>query len=311
MAVPKYEAIMLPLLKRMAAIDGEANVAAVLPDLAREFGLTDEEMQERLPSGGQTYFANRCHWAKFYLSRAGLLEGERRGYFKITDDGRRFLKRNPSSLDRKALMEIPQFAEWWKKTPENQAESKVVDAHADLVDINAVTPDEQIDSASKQLDAALVAELLSRVRAVHPTQFEQIVVDLLIKMGFGGGDDERGFHRGRSSDGGIDGMIQEDALGLDAVYIQAKRYADGVSIGRPTLQSFIGSLVGERATKGVFVTTSSFTREAREYVKTVQHRVVLIDGEEQAKFLVRYGVGVREDRRILIKKLDEDYFADV
>jgi restriction system protein len=310
MPIPKYEAIMLPLLKRMAAIDGEATVADVLPDLAQEFGLTEDELQERLPSGGQTYFTNRCHWAKFYLTRAGLLEGERRGYFRITVAGRRFLKEKSSLPDRKSLMAIPQFAEWWNRAPDNQTAAKHVDM-VDAQDIDTVTPDEQIDSAAKQIDAALVAELLTRVRAVSATQFEQIVVDLLIKMGFGGGEPEKGLRSGRSGDGGIDGVIQGDALGLDAVYIQAKRYAEGMSIGRPQLQAFIGSLVGERATKGVFVTTSAFTRDARDYVKTVQHRVVLIDGEELAKFLVRYSVGVREDRRVVIKRLDEDYFADV
>lgn len=178
------------------------------------------------------------------------------------------------------------------------------------IEPTAVTPDEQIDAAAKQLNSALEADILARVRTVDPALFEQIVIDLLIAMGFGGGDPEIGARVGRSGDGGIDGVIQEDALGLDAVYIQAKRYKDGNSIGSPQLHSFIGSLVGHRATKGVFVTTSSFTRDAREYVNTVHHRVVLIDGAELARHLVRHGVGVREDRTIVIKKLDEDYFSD-
>ena len=305
MAVPKYEAIMLPLLKRLSSIDGEANVALVLPDIAKEFDLTEEDLHARLPSGGQTYFANRCHWAKFYLSRAGLLEPARRGYFKITDDGRNLLARNPTALNRKALMEIPQFANWWNENTEDNAQGQASEA------AGAVTPDDQIDGAARQLNSALEADLLSRIRSVQPDKFEQIVVDLLIAMGFGGGDREMGARIGRSGDGGIDGVIQEDALGLDAIYVQAKRYKDGNSIGSPQLHSFIGSLVGQRATKGVFVTTSSFTRDARDYVKTVQHRVVLIDGEELAKLLVRHGVGVREDRRIVVNKLDEDYLAEV
>ena len=151
---------------------------------------------------------------------------------------------------------------------------------------------------------------MERLRTVHPTQFEQIVVDLLIAMGFGGGDPEMGQRLGRSGDGGIDGVIQEDALGLDAVYLQAKRYRDGSGIGAPMIHAFVGSLVGNRATKGVFVTSSHFSPAATQFVRTIHHRVVLIDGEELARLLVRHGVGVREDRRIIIKKLDEDYFAE-
>ena len=309
MAVPKYEEIMLPLLKRAAAVGGETNIPALLPDLAREFDLTDEEVQLRLPSGRQGYFANRCHWAKFYLNRAGLLEGSRRGFFRITDEGRAVLLRNPSVLNRRALLQIPQFATWWRENSRQEADASVPEEEADG-DVSSTTPDEQIDGAAKVLTAALEADLLARVRSVEPARFEQIVVDLLIAMGFGGGDPEMGERLGRSGDGGIDGVIQEDALGLDAVYLQAKRYREGSNIGAATIREFVGSLVGNRATKGVFVTASRFTPEARQFASTVQHRIVLIDGEEFARLLVRYGVGVREDRRIVIKKLDEDYFAD-
>jgi restriction system protein len=172
------------------------------------------------------------------------------------------------------------------------------------------TPYEQIDAAARTLNTALEAELLARIRSVDPSKFEQLVVDLLINMGFGGGDPEMGEHLGGTGDGGIDGVIQEDALGLDAVYVQAKRYQDGNTVGAPALQAFVGSLVGQRANKGVFVTSSKFTQAGKDYVRNVQHRIVLIDGEEFARLLVRHGVGVREDRTVTIKKMDEDYFAE-
>ena len=310
MTLPKYEQLMLPLLRRTAAIDGEANIAMALPDLAREFELTEEELQQRLPSGGQTYFANRCHWAKFYLSRAGLLEAARRGYFVVTDEGRKVLRDNPAAVrDRKSLMQIPQFAKWWQEAPESKAASATAGPIAETADVDATTPDERIDTAAKLLEGALEADLIARIRTVPPSKFEQIVVDLLISMGFGGGDPEMGRHLGRTGDGGIDGVIQEDALGLDAVYVQAKRYKDGNNVGASTIREFVGSLVGNRATKGVFVTASKFTADAREFAKNVQHRIVLIDGEELTRLLVRHGVAVREDRRVVIKKIDEDYFS--
>ncbi len=307
MAIPKFHEIMLPILKAVASSEDETNVSQLMPSLSIFFSLTDAELAKRLPSGKQTTFANRCHWAVSYLSAAGLLERTRRGFFKISSDGRALLSQNPAALNKAALMQFPKFAAWSNTTPDQATE----EGTSDGIQIAATaTPDEQIENAAKQLNAALESEVLARVRTVEPTQFEQIVVDLLISMGFGSGDPQMGARVGRSGDGGIDGVIQGDALGLDAVYIQAKRYQDGNTVGSPQLHSFIGSLVGQRASKGVFVTTSEFTREAREYVKTVQHRVVLVNGPELARLLVRHGVGVREDRKIIVKKLDEDYFSD-
>lgn len=302
---------MLPLLKGSAQIEGEANIAMLMPLLAEEFRLTEADMQQRLPSGGQTYFANRCHWAKFYLTRAGLLESSRRGYFKITEEGRKALANNPELIrSTRSLRQIPQFDTWWNETPESKGTGEISGPLGDSADTDTTTPDERIDTAAKLLGAALEAELLSRVRTVAPEKFEQLVVDLLIGMGFGGGDPEMGQRLGRTGDGGIDGVIQEDVLGLDAVYIQAKRYRDGSNIGASTIREFVGSLVGNRATKGVFVTSSKFTTDASEFAKNVQHRIVLIDGEELARLLVRHGVAVREDRKIIIRKIDEDYFVD-
>lgn len=311
MAIPTYEELMLPLLKRVAAAPAEINVPALLPALAEDFGLSSEQVEQRLASGRQTVLANRCHWAQTYLRRAGLLESFRRGFFQLTERGRQLLAERPERIDGDLLQRYPEFTAWVqasRQRPSGNEPAAAVQVSAPLP--TEPTPDEQIETAAQVLTAELEAQLLDRVRLVEPSAFEQIVVDLLIAMGFGGGDPAMGLRLGRSGDGGIDGVIQEDALGLDAIYVQAKRYKDGSNIGAATIREFVGSLVGNRATKGVFVTASSFTADAREYAKGVQHRIVLIDGEELARMLVRYGVGVREDRRVVIKKLDEDYFVE-
>ena len=281
-----------------------------MPDLASEFDLTEEELQRRLPTGGQTYFANRCHWAKFYLSRAGLLEAARRGFFVVTDEGRNILTHILTEVrDRKSLTQIPQFAKWWQEAPESKGARVTAGPAAEVTDADATTPDERIDTAARLLEGALEADLLASIRTVPPSKFEQIVVDLLNDMGLGGGDPEMGQRLGRTGNGGINGVIQADALGIDAVYVQAKRYKDGANIGASTIREFVGSLVRIRATKGVFITGSKFTADASEFAKSVQHRIVLIDGEELARLLVRHGVAVREDRHVVIKKFDEDYFS--
>lgn len=311
MSIPGYQTLMLPLLQ--LAGQGEVALQNAVRQLIEAFNLTPEEAGQRLP-GGQTVIYNRTGWAKTELVKAGLIEQPRRGLFRITERGRVLLSNPPAAISRAFLVEhYPEFRTYIEASQQRQAvaEEAVTGIPVDLVaEPTGVTPDEQIDTAAKTLTAALEADLLLRIRTVHPTQFEQIVVDLLIAMGFGGGDPEMGQRLGRSGDGGIDGVIQEDALGLDAVYLQAKRYQDGSTIGAPVLQAFVGSLVGNRANKGVFVTSSRFSPAAREYVRTIQHRVVLIDGDELTRLLVRHGVGVREDRKVVIKKLDEDYFAE-
>jgi restriction system protein len=309
MPLPTYEQIMAPLLKRMAGLGQETSMAGLLPDLATDFGLTEDELAERLPSGKQTTFANRCAWSKWYLVRAGLLEATRRAHFTISQEGRAFLAATPGPIDRKTLLTIPAFAAWWAENGKSTSSDAPPDA-ATIEAPSSATPDDQIDSAANLISAAVEADMLSRVRSVTSARFEQIVVDLLIAMGYGGGDPEMGKRLGRTGDGGIDGVIQQDALGLDAIYIQAKRYKDGSNIGPETIRGFIGSLAIARASKGVFVTSSKFTADAKKGAASTQHRIILIDGEELARLLVRHGVGVRDDRTIVIKKLDEDYFAD-
>lgn len=310
MTIPGYQEILLPLLRLVGR--GEVTRRDAVQILSDEFALTPDERAARLPSG-QTVIYNRVGWARTELLKAGLIEPPRRGVFRITDRGRELLNNPPPQLSRAYLLEhYPEFREYIYASQPRETTSEEIssDVSTATATLPSTTPDEQIEAAATVLTKALEAELLERVRTIHPTQFEQIVVDLLIAMGFGGGDPEMGQRLGRSGDGGIDGVIQEDALGLDAVYVQAKRYQDGNTIGAPVLQAFVGSLVGNRATKGVFVTSSKFSAQAKAYVSTIQHRVVLIDGEELARLLVRHGVGVREDRRIVIKKLDENYFDD-
>jgi restriction system protein len=245
------------------------------------------------------------------MRRAGLLESVRRGYFRVTERGRQLLAEAPTRIDGDVLLRYPEFAAWVQASRSGRSadEPPAVPQDASPAPIES-TPDEQIDTAAQLLTAELEAQLLDRLRLVEPATFEQIVVDLLIAMGFGGGDPEMGKRLGRSGDGGVDGVIQEDVLGLDAVYVQAKRYGDGNNVGAPDLRGFVGSLVGNRASKGVFVTASKFTADAREYARNVQHRVVLIDGAELVRLMVRHGVGVRVERTVVIKRLDEDYFSD-
>jgi restriction system protein len=312
MPIPDYAALMLPILR--LASGGEVTLQQAVERLIQDFRLTPEEAAQRQPSG-KLVIMNRIAWARRNLLKAGLIE-PRRASFQLTDQGRQLLANPPTTISRGFLAErYPEFQAYVKARQQRRAastgreETTSADAISapDIPDEQPATPDEQIDTAAETLTGELEADLLDRVRTVPPTQFEQIVVDLLIAMGFGSGNPEMGRRLGRTGDGGIDGVIHEDALGLDAVYIQAKRNKDG-TIGAPLVQAFVGSLTGNRATKGVFVTSSTFSAAAKDYVRKIQQRVVLIDGEELARLLVRHGVGVREDRRIVIKKLDEDYF---
>lgn len=308
MAIPTYEDIMLPLLRLAAEAKGESTIGDLLPKIGQHFRLTPNEMEMVVPSGRQTLISNRSHWAKQYLSRAGLLESTRWGYFRITDRGRKVVADAPSHIDNEYLLRIPEFAAW-KAAATGDKEKPVGSQEPQSEPTASTTPLEQIESASDLIRRELEAEVHKRLRGISPKQFEQVVVDLLVAMGYGGGDPDMGQAVGRSGDGGIDGVIREDSLGLDAVYIQAKRF-DQVTVGRPDLQRFIGSLTGEGASKGVFVTTSSFSKEARDYISKVTHRVVLIDGAELARLMVHYNVGVREAQKILLKKIDEDYFIE-
>lgn len=316
MPIPDYETLMLPVLQLFAV--GKQNVAECLPNLREQFDISDEEAEEMLPSGRQTLLSNRAHWARTYLAKAGLLTSPKRNLHVITDLGRKVLASNPDRLDNSVLSQFEEFTAWIDQSRAGDTEQPGEDsgaAKATPVDFTPIderqTPEDAMEAASGLLDAALRDELLSLLHQMSPQRFEQVILDLLTAMGYGGGDAARGLTTKTTGDGGIDGIIHEDALGLDAVYIQAKRYAPDNRIGRPDIQRFIGSLTGEGATKGVFVTTSDFSKEAREYLYRVQHRVVLINGQRLARLMIQHGVGVRVRQSYVIQSVDEDYFADV
>jgi len=301
MAIPDFQSIMLPLLK-FSADEQEHSLQDAVDTLANEFQLTQEERQELLPSGKQARFDNRVAWARSYFKQAVLVENPRRGYFKITQRGLDLLKTNPQKINKKTLEQYPEFLEFQSIGKENnELERPAVEEQ------EKQTPEEQLESAYKFLADDLAVEIVQRVKACTPSFFERLVVELLLAMGYGGTRADAGRAIGQSGDGGIDGIIDEDRLGLDSIYIQAKRW-EGV-VGRPEIQKFVGALQGQRAHKGVFITTSDFTKEAQEYVKNINNKVVLINGYSLARLMIENNVGVSLAATYQIKKIDFDYFV--
>lgn len=307
MAIPDFQSLMLPLLRLFG--EGNTNVAQCLLSLQKEFHISDEEAAELNPSGTMTTFANRTHWARTYLSKAGLLTSPSRNRHIITDDGRKLIASGLTRIDMKTLEQFQKYTDWREKDDLTR-EKNTNDTTAVTPDQPKETPEERIEREHRTIEDALVEELLSSMITMTPQKFEQVIVDLLLAMGYGGGDRSMGERIGKSGDGGIDGIINEDALGLDAVYIQAKRYAQDSKVGRPALQAFVGSLTGEGANKGVFVTTSDFSKEAKDYLNKVQHRIVLINGNRLARLMIQHEVGVRARKTYVLRSVDEDYFAD-
>lgn len=306
MAIPDYQTLMLPVLH--VAAEGETRVPRAADKIADQFGLSDEEREELLPSGKQTVLHNRIHWAKFYMSKAGLIASPSRGAFVASDEGRALLAQHPERIDVDLLKSYPAFLEFYDKS--NANDGKKQDAAEVQSAASDATPEEQIDAANAVLTKALKADLLTRVHEQTPTFFEHLIVELLVAMGYGGSHESAARRLGKSGDGGIDGIVDEDRLGLDRIYVQAKRYDPDQTIGRPAIQGFVGSLIGFGATKGVFVATCSYSKQAREYVENLQQRVILIDGDRLAELMIEFGIGVRVSRAIQVKRLDEDFFAD-
>jgi restriction system protein len=304
MTIPPLDDFLHPVLLELAR--GAHNARTALPGLKAQLGLSEAEMAETIPSGTRGRVFDRADWGLFHLMKAGLVDRPQRGVYTVSAEGRRLLDAPPPKLDKKWLLRYPTYAAMVAAKGGAAAAPTTATLPADGDD----TPQEAMERAIAAQDAATVAELRATLQEIAPARFERIIVDLLIAMGYGGGDPDLGVHLGRSGDGGIDGIINEDALGLDAVYVQAKRYDPKTNVGRPDIQRFVGSLTGESATKGVFVTTSAFSREAREYVNRVQQRVVLIDGERLARLMIQHGVGVRARLTYVLRTLDEDYFAD-
>lgn len=305
MAIPKYHMLMLPVLRLAAA--GEISVRDCTARLADECKLTAEERARLLPSGKQTVFASRVYWAKTYMAQAAVLVLTKRGYFKATERGLTLLRRNLSQIDDDVLDQFEEF----RAFRERSAGGSKDDAGRPSVPVQeGATPEERLETAAKEIEDDLQAELLDLAVKATPAFFETLVVDLLLAMNYGGAGAESGKRIGRTGDGGIDGIINEDPLGLDIVYIQAKRYASGNTVGVEKVREFAGAMDERGATKGVFVTTSHFAAPARIFAERIPQRLVLIDGPELARLLVRYGVGVRTVRAIEMKKVDLDYFEE-
>ena len=292
---------MLPLL-RFAADGNEHSLREGIEGVAEKFRLTEAERKELLPSGQQPTFDNRVAWARTYLSKGALLDSPRRGYFCITQRGREVLAKNPTVINVKFLEQFPEFIEFRAKRNEPKESAETTEAQ------NLQTPGELLESAYQKLREDLSAELLKTVRESSPTFFERIVIDVLVKMGYGGSRKEAGKAVGRSGDEGIDGIINEDRLGLDVIYIQAKRWQ--AAVGRPEIQKFVGALQGQRANKGIFITTSAFTREAEDYAAKIPSKIVLIDGEQLSQLMIDHNVGVALVTSYETKKIDSDYFIE-
>lgn len=307
MAIPDYQSIMLPLLK--LAADGEAHrLRDAVEQLADEFELTNDERAELVPSGSQPVFHNRVSWARTYLKKAGLLEDPKRGYFQITQRGRELLAENPTRIDNQWLAEYPEFQAFRNRGRQKSTSGGSKVASTDESPSQA-TPEEQLALVYTQLRSELEDELLTKVKESPPSFFERLVLDLLVGMGYGGSRQEAAQAIGRSRDGGIDGMIFEDRLGLDVIYIQAKRWNS--SVGRPEIQQFAGALQGQRASKGVFITTSSFSPAAEEYADQIDSRLILIDGQKLTQLMVDHGIGVSTTGVYEVKKVDTDYFTEL
>lgn len=302
MAIPDFQTLMLPTLKLGAT--GEIQLKDSIEILSNEFGLTQEERDHLLPSGTMTTIRNRVAWAVSYLVQAKLLYRPKRGYFTVSDRGKEVLSAPPEKIDIKFLEQYPEFLEFRKKKKSPSTPSITNEDHT------PETPEEGIDTAYTEITAALKDELLSKVLESSPEFFEHLIVNLLVSMGYGGSYEQAGEHLGKSGDGGVDGVINEDKLGLDLIYVQAKRYAPDNSIGRPAVQAFAGSLIGFGANKGVFVTTSTFSSHAYEYASGVPQRIILIDGENLTSLMLEHNVGVRVNRTIELKKIDEDFFIE-
>lgn len=300
MSIPDYQTIMLPLLELLR--DGrERSIRECTDTLADHFRLSEEERAQYLPSGQQPVFNNRVGWARTYLKKAGLVETTRRGFVQITSRGQHVLDQSPTRIDIAFLMRFDEFREFMDQSRrQKDTSSSTIDPEPD--------PVEQIEQAFLDYQQSLIHELLEQLHTVSPVFFERVVMRLLVKMGYGGGPGQSAQVVGGSGDEGIDGIINEDKLGLDVIYVQAKQWSSPV--GRPEIQKFVGALHGKRAKKGVFITSSEFTKEARDFVSHLEPRIVLIDGETMARLMIEHNVGVTTKSVYELKSVDRDFFEE-
>lgn len=298
MPIPTYEQLLFPLLK-FSSDNKEHYSREPIEEIAKEFKLSEEEKSQLLPNGS-TVLYNRLGWAQTYLKQAGLLTSTRRGFFRITERGMQVIKQNPGSLDVKFLQQFPEFIDFINRSKKDNIKNELT------ITKEEITPEEMMDQGYGFMQEELKDELLNTVKKCSPKFFEKLVVDLLVSMGYGGSVKEAGRAIGTSGDEGIDGIIKEDVLGLDMIYIQAKKWEG--SVGRPEIQKFAGALQGQRARKGIFITTGSFSLDALGYVSRIDSKIILIDGKKLTEYMIDNNVGVSAERSYIIKKINSDYF---
>jgi restriction system protein len=314
MSVPDYQSLMGPLLG--ALDDGEAHrMRDLRPQLAEQLGLTDEDLVLTIPSGANL-FANRLHWAATYMAQAGLLTRPRRGYAQITPRGMESLAARGDAIDNAHLSDFQEFRDFQARArgtsrrATTDPSQPTADDPVTSTSSGSATPSEAMEALISEANASLAGDLLERIRANDPAFLERLVLRVLTRMGYGERSIGAAEHLGRSGDEGIDGVIRQDALGLERIYVQAKRYAADRAISRPDIQAFVGALHGQQADRGVFITTSRFTADARDYAERVNARIILIDGEYLARLMIRHNVGVQDEETFTLKRLDEDFFID-
>ncbi len=302
--IPDYQSLMRPVLE--CARNKPRKISDVVEEISDRLELTEEERQKMLPSGKQTTIANRVHWARSYMKQAGLVRNIKRGWYELTDRGRTVVDDQFITLDSKYLEQFDEFQEFKSRGKETGDET----AEQENTETPANTPDENLQAAHRKLEAALAANLLDYVRSASPMFFENLIVDLLIAMGYGGTSEDAGRALGQSGDNGVDGVIDQDPLGVDQIYLQAKRYGPANSVGPGDIRDFYGALSIKKATKGIFVTTSHFTGAAEQTAKDLGSRIVLIDGPQLAKLMIKYNIGCRDKDVLHIKQIDEGYFDE-
>ena len=301
--IPDYQTLMLPVLR--SCKDGEVSVPEIITSLADDFQLTQEERKQLLPSGKQMRFSNRIGWAKGYLKQAGLLSYPKRGRFALTEAGRKVLSGNPERIDTNFLMQFEAFQEFRKRTQSSNTSSGDQEPL-----LSEGTPDELLRSAHDAINDALAADLLGRVREASPQFFEKLIVELLKSMKYGGTSEDAGRSIGKSGDDGVDGVIDQDPLGVDQIYVQAKRYGEENNIGAGAIRDFFGALSLKKAQKGIFFTSSAFTTSAIRTATDLGMRIVLIDGVRLAKLMIRYNIGCRAEDTLYLKEVDEEFFEE-
>jgi len=304
MSIPDFQTLMRPLLE--LHIDGKEHVNRDLVEaLAKQFSLSDEERKEMLPSGRAKTFDNRVGWAKTYISNAGLIESPRRSISIITSAGHQALKEHTGEINLQFLAKFPSIRSFREKKNESDFEQT---STPNRINESSETPEEALDNAYLKIRRDIEQEIISKILANPPEFMERVIVDLIVKMGYGGNRKDAGEAIGRTGDEGIDGIIKEDPLGLDIIYLQAKRYEG--TIGRPEIQKFAGALQGQRAKKGIFITTSNYSKEARDFASKIDTKIILIDGPTLAKLMFEHGVGVSVNAIYEVKRIDTDYFEE-